>query len=83
MVGRTKELKGTVKETAGKALGNEQWQVEGKADKMAGKTERHTAGMKDTAVGSVKSAAGKLTGNEQMRAEGEAQHMKGKVERMG
>ena len=83
MAGRSDEIKGSVKEAAGKALGNEQWQAEGKADKLKGKSERHAEGMKDTAAGSVKNAAGKVLGNEQMQAEGEAQRLKGKAERMG
>ena len=83
MAGRTDEVKGSVKETAGKMLGNEQWQAEGKADKLKGKSEREMAGMKDSAVGSMKKAAGHVMGNEQMRAEGEAQHLKGKAERLG
>ena len=83
MAGRTDEFKGSVKETAGKALGNEQWQAEGKADKLKGKSEREAAGMKDTAVGAVKSGAGRALGNEQMQVEGEAQRVKGKAERLG
>ena len=83
MAGRTEEFKGSIKEAAGKALGNEQWQAEGKADKLRGKSERHAEGMKDTAAGGVKSAAGKLVGNEQMQAEGEAQRFKGEAERVG
>jgi uncharacterized protein YjbJ (UPF0337 family) len=83
MAGRTEEVKGSVKEAAGKALGNEQWQAEGEAEQLKGKSQREAAGMKDTAVGSVKSGAGKVLGNEQMQAEGEADKLKGKVERAG
>ena len=83
MAGRTEELKGSVKESAGKMFGNEQWQAEGKADKLKGKSEREMAGMKDTAAGTMKKAAGRAIGNEQMRVEGEAQHLKGKAERLG
>jgi uncharacterized protein YjbJ (UPF0337 family) len=83
MAGRMTEMKGTAKETAGKALGNEQMRAEGQADKMRGKTERKMAGMKDQAKGSLKSAAGKALGNEQMRVEGAADKMKGRVERAG
>jgi uncharacterized protein YjbJ (UPF0337 family) len=83
MAGRTDEVKGSVKETAGKMFGNEQWQAEGKAEQLKGKSERHAAGMKDTAVGGIKRGAGEMLGNEQMQAEGEAQRLKGKAERAG
>jgi|SwirhisoilCB1_FD_contig_31_13648965_length_313_multi_4_in_0_out_0_1 uncharacterized protein YjbJ (UPF0337 family) len=83
MAGRTEELKGSVKETAGKAFGNERLEAEGKADKLKGKSERHAAGMKDSAVGNVKKAAGNLTGDDSMYAEGQAQDVKGKAERLG
>ena len=83
MAGRTTEMKGAIKESAGRALGNEQWQAEGEADKLRGKSERHAEGMKDSTVGTLKSAAGKLTGDDVMRAEGDAQHLKGKAERAG
>jgi len=83
MAGRIEEMKGAIKEMAGKALGNERLQAEGKADQLKGKSERHAEGMKDSAVGSVKSAAGKLTGDDSLRLEGDAQNVKGKVERAG
>jgi uncharacterized protein YjbJ (UPF0337 family) len=83
MPGRTEEMKGSVKEAAGKVLGNEQMQAEGEADQAKGKSQREAAGMKDSAVGSVKSGAGKVLGNEQMQAEGEADKLKGKVQRAG
>jgi uncharacterized protein YjbJ (UPF0337 family) len=83
MAGRVTEMKGAVKEAAGKALGNEQWQLEGKAEKLRGKTEREMQGMKDEAVGSFKKGAGKMLGNEQMQMEGEGERIKGRAERMG
>jgi len=83
MAGRADEFKGSVKEAAGKALGNEQWQAEGKADQLKGKSERETAGMKNEGMGSVKKGVGKLTGNEQMEMEGEAQKLEGKTQRVG
>jgi uncharacterized protein YjbJ (UPF0337 family) len=38
--GRGKEVKGTIKEQAGKALGNERMQGEGQADKVEGKVQK-------------------------------------------
>ena len=83
MAGRGTEVKGSLKEGAGKVLGNEQLQAEGQADKAAGKAEREAAGAKDNVVGGVKKGAGKVLGNEQMQAEGEAQRLKGKAEQLG
>jgi uncharacterized protein YjbJ (UPF0337 family) len=37
--GRVEQAKGSVKETAGKALGDRELQGEGKVDKAAGKTQ--------------------------------------------
>ncbi|MFP5407156.1 MAG: CsbD family protein [Gammaproteobacteria bacterium] len=37
--GRAEEAKGTVKEVAGKAVGNEKLESEGKVDKAAGKVQ--------------------------------------------
>ncbi len=37
--GRVEEAKGSVKETAGKAVGNKDLQAEGTVDKAAGKTQ--------------------------------------------
>ena len=39
MEGRETELKGSVKETAGKALGNEQMEAEGEARRLEGKAQ--------------------------------------------
>ena len=39
MAGRETELKGSVKETAGKALGNEQMEAEGEARRLEGKAQ--------------------------------------------
>jgi len=83
MAGRADEFKGSVKETAGNLTGNEQWQAEGKAQQLEGKSEREAAGAKNEGVGSLKKGVGKLTGNEQMETEGEAQKLEGKTQRMG
>ncbi len=50
------KVKGAVKEGAGKLTGDEKLEAEGKADKLAGKTESAVGGAKDT----VRDAADKI-----------------------
>jgi uncharacterized protein YjbJ (UPF0337 family) len=45
--GMAQQGKGTVKESAGKAFGDEKLKAEGKMDKMAGKVRNTIGGMKD------------------------------------
>lgn len=40
VAGVAKEMKGAVKDAAGKAVGNKKLQAEGKADKIAGKVQK-------------------------------------------
>ena len=49
--GSAKQAKGTVKEAAGKALGDAKLQGEGKADKTAGKIQNAVGGIKDALRG--------------------------------
>ena len=49
--GSAKQVKGAVKEVAGKALGDAKLQGEGKADKTAGKIQNAVGGIKDTLRG--------------------------------
>ena len=83
MPGRSDELKGSVKENVGKALGNERLEGEGKTDRAMGKASRETAGAANQAAGKVKKAAGELTGNERLKAEGQGQGLKGKAQSAG
>jgi uncharacterized protein YjbJ (UPF0337 family) len=45
--GVAKQAKGAVKDAAGKAIGNQQMQAEGKADKVAGKVQKSYGDMKE------------------------------------
>ncbi len=81
MAGRGEELKGSIKEQAGKLLGNEQWQAEGKAERLKGKSKRAAAGMKNEAAGALKEAAGRVAGDEELEVEGKAQRIQGKAQR--
>ncbi len=45
--GSAEEMKGSVKDTAGKALGDQKLQGEGKADKVSGSVRNTVGGVKD------------------------------------
>jgi uncharacterized protein YjbJ (UPF0337 family) len=45
--GRAKEVKGTIKEAAGKAVGNDNLKVEGRIDKAVGKAQGAYGDLKD------------------------------------
>jgi uncharacterized protein YjbJ (UPF0337 family) len=47
IAGAAKELKGSVKETIGKAVGDAKLQSDGKADKVEGKVQNALGGIKD------------------------------------
>ncbi len=49
--GTAKQAKGSIKETAGKALGDSKLQGEGQADKAEGKIQNAIGGLKDTLRG--------------------------------
>ena len=45
--GSAKEIKGSVKETIGKVVGDAKLESDGKADKIAGKVQNAVGGLKD------------------------------------
>ncbi|QKC97515.1 CsbD family protein [Mesorhizobium sp. NZP2298] len=47
VAGVAKQVKGSIKQAAGKATGNRQTQAEGMADKVAGKVQKAYGDMKD------------------------------------
>ena len=47
VAGSAKQVKGTVKEAAGKAVGDAKLQADGKADKIEGKVQNAVGGLKD------------------------------------
>lgn len=51
IVGSGKQIKGTVKEVVGKAVGDAKLESEGKADKVEGKVQNTIGGIKDTLKG--------------------------------
>ena len=51
VVGSAKEIKGTVKQAAGKVVGDAKLESEGNADKVEGKVQNAIGGIKDTLKG--------------------------------
>jgi uncharacterized protein YjbJ (UPF0337 family) len=51
IVGSAKQIKGTVKQVAGKAVGDAKLEAEGKADKIEGQVQNAVGGLKDTVKG--------------------------------
>jgi uncharacterized protein YjbJ (UPF0337 family) len=51
LVGSAKQIKGTVKQVIGKAVGDAKLESDGKADKIEGKVQNAVGGLKDTLRG--------------------------------
>ena len=51
IVGSGKQIKGTVKEVLGRAVGDSKLELEGRADKIEGKVQNTIGGLKDTLKG--------------------------------
>jgi uncharacterized protein YjbJ (UPF0337 family) len=51
IAGSAKEIKGTVKQAVGKAVGDAKLESEGNADKIEGKVQNAIGGIKDTLKG--------------------------------
>jgi uncharacterized protein YjbJ (UPF0337 family) len=54
IAGSAKEIKGSVKETIGKATGDTKLQADGKADKVEGKVQNAIGGVKDAVRDALK-----------------------------
>jgi len=86
--GAGQQVKGKIKETAGKAVGNPRLQVEGNLEKNVGKVRQAAArpieavkGAVQEAKGSLKRGMGEAAGNPSLAGEGEAERVEGKVRR--
>jgi uncharacterized protein YjbJ (UPF0337 family) len=51
VIGSAKQIKGTVKQAVGKAVGDTKLKTEGKADKIEGRAQNAIGGVKDTLKG--------------------------------
>jgi uncharacterized protein YjbJ (UPF0337 family) len=54
IAGAGKQLKGSIKEAAGKVTGDQKLEAEGKVDKATGKVQNAVGGMKDAARDALK-----------------------------
>ena len=83
MADRLDELKGRVKETAGKVTDNERLEGEGKSQAEGSRAKRKAKGSARQVGGAVKEGVGKLTKDEATEAEGKAERVRGEAERTG
>lgn len=60
VAGRAQEAKGNLKEGAGKVLGNEQMEAEGKADQVGGKVQKNVGDAKEKTKDVVNKGIDKL-----------------------
>jgi uncharacterized protein YjbJ (UPF0337 family) len=51
VIGSAKQVKGTVKQVVGKAVGDAKLEAEGNADKIEGRVQNAVGGLKDTLKG--------------------------------
>lgn len=83
MADRMDELKGRVKEGAGKVSGNEELEAKGKGQAETARAGRKIKGAVREAGGVVKEAIGKIAGDDKAEAEGKADRLSGKVQQSG
>jgi len=77
MSDRIDELKGSVKEGAGKISGERDLEAEGRGERTVAETKRNVKGAANEAKGRIEQGIGKLTDDEKTRAEG----IKGETQR--
>ena len=80
---RMHEVKGNVKQGAGKVTGNKDLEAEGRVEHDSARAKREAKGMGNQVKGSVKEGIGRMTGDEKTRAQGTADRLKGDVQRAG
>jgi len=80
---RLDELKGSVKQGAGKVTGDKDLEAEGEAEHDAARATRQAKGVGNQIKGSVEEGVGKLTGDDETRARGAADRLKGDAQRTG
>jgi uncharacterized protein YjbJ (UPF0337 family) len=88
MKGAGQQVKGKVKETTGRAVGNPRLEVEGNLEKNVGKVRQAVArpmeavkGAAQEAKGSIKRSVGEAAGDPDLAGQGEAERVSGKVRR--
>src|SRR3954463_1016000 len=84
--GAAEEIGGTIKKVAGRVLGDEQMEADGRAKEAAGEAKQEGAkaagrvvGKIEEVVGAMKNRVGQVIDNEQMAAEGQIKELKGEA----
>jgi uncharacterized protein YjbJ (UPF0337 family) len=80
---RLDEMKGSVKQGAGKLTGDKDLEAEGQAEHDAAHATRQAKGIGNQIKGSVEEGVGKLTGDEEARGRGAVDRLKGDAQRTG
>jgi uncharacterized protein YjbJ (UPF0337 family) len=80
---RFDELKGNLKEGAGKVTGNTDMEAEGRGERETAHASREVKGAANQVKGNIEQGIGKLTGDDSTRAQGMADRTKGDAERTG
>jgi uncharacterized protein YjbJ (UPF0337 family) len=80
---RLDEMKGSVKQGAGKLTGDKDLEAEGQAEHDAAHATRQAKGIGNQIKGSVEEGVGKLTGDEEARGRGAVDRLKGDTQRTG
>jgi len=80
---RIDEMKGSLKQGAGKLTGDQDLEAEGHAEHDVAHAARQTKGIGNQLKGSLEETVGKLTDDEEARARGAATRLKGDAQRTG
>ena len=78
---RIEELKGRIKEGAGRVTGDERLEAEGDAQATVARADRKLKGAKREAGGVVKETVGKILGDPMLEAKGKVERRRGKAQR--
>ncbi|MDQ3811598.1 MAG: CsbD family protein [Chloroflexota bacterium] len=76
---RMDELKGNIKEGAGKLTGDADLEAEGRGEQTIAGAKRDVKGAADQAQGAAKETIGKLADDERTQAEGTADRFRGEA----
>lgn len=80
---RIDELKGNLKEGAGKLTGDTDLEAEGRGESTVAHGQREVKGAAEQVKGNVEQGIGRLAGDDSTRAEGKADTLKSDTERAG
>ena len=78
---RLDELKGSVKEGAGKVTGNRDLEAEGRGERTVAETKRNVKGAANQVKGKIERGVGNLTDDDSTRAQGALDETKGTAQR--